>query len=145
MSHADGRGLTRLPPWVLATALAAAYLLLDPGSADLAAQEYRSALFARAGFALWDNGWYARHHVSAYSLLFPPLGAWLGPQTVAFDRLRRFRAWAGRPRGQPLLADAFLGTCTALAAACAARWMGRAHPAAWSWPHGGPGTPVTAS
>jgi len=82
VTHAGGRRLPRLPPWALAAGLAVAYLLLDPRSADLAAQEYRSGLFARAGFTLWDNGWYAGHHVPAYSLLFPPLGAWLGPQVV---------------------------------------------------------------
>ncbi len=32
------------------------------------------------------------------------------------------------------IADAFLGACTAGLAACVARWMGRARPAAWSWP-----------
>ena len=72
----------RVPPWVLAALLAAAYLVADPRSADLAAQDYRAGLFARAGFVLWDNGWYAGHHVPAYSLLFAPLGAWLGPQVV---------------------------------------------------------------
>ncbi len=70
------------PPWVLAAAFAVAYLALDPRTADLAAQDYRSGLWARAGFTLWDNRWYAGHHVPAYSLLFPPLGALLGPQVV---------------------------------------------------------------
>jgi hypothetical protein len=72
----------RLPPWTLAAALGVAYLLLDPRTSDLAAQEYRAGLWARNGFTVWDNGWYAGHHVPAYSLLFPPLGAWLGAQVV---------------------------------------------------------------
>ncbi len=63
---------------VVAALGAAAYLLLDPATADHAAQEYRAWLFRDAGFALWDNGWFAGHHTPAYSLLSPPLGALLG-------------------------------------------------------------------
>jgi hypothetical protein len=74
------RRVARAPAWVLAAVLAAGYLLADPRTSDLAAQDYRAGLFARAGFVLWDNGWYSGHHVPAYSLLFPPLGAWLGVQ-----------------------------------------------------------------
>ncbi len=51
-----------------------AYLLVQPASADLAAQQYRAAI----GLGLWDNGWFAGHHLPGYSLLFPPLGALLG-------------------------------------------------------------------
>ncbi|MEA2300073.1 MAG: hypothetical protein QOE44_608 [Solirubrobacteraceae bacterium] len=71
---------------VQASALAAAagliWLLACPRTPDLAAQSYRVGLFERAGFAIWDNGWYAGHHVPAYSLLFPPLGAELGMRVV---------------------------------------------------------------
>lgn len=56
--------------------IAAAYLLMAPPSADLAAALYRSELLARHGFTLWDGQWYAGHHTPAYSVLFPPL-AWL--------------------------------------------------------------------
>jgi len=133
------RGLTRLPPWALAAGLAAAYLLLDPRSADLAAQEYRSGLFARVGFTLWDNGWYAGHHVPAYSLLFPPLGAWLGPQVVgalaavagtwAFGRLagreaRLAGAWCALAMTTLLITGRLtfgLGVALGLAALAAAR------------------------
>ncbi len=76
------RASSVLKPWVLAALLAAAYLLIDPPSADLAAQEYRSELFDRAGLVLWDNAWYGGHHMLGYSVLFPPLGGWLGPQLV---------------------------------------------------------------
>ena len=77
-----GRRLRRLPAWTVAAALAALYLLLDPPSADLAAQTYRTWLFEHAGWTVWDNGWYAGHHVPAYSVLFPPLAALLGPRVV---------------------------------------------------------------
>ena len=63
---------------VVAALGAAAYLLLEPASADLAAQEYRAGLVREAGLGLWDNGWFAGHHTPAYSVLFPPLGALLG-------------------------------------------------------------------
>ena len=95
-----------LHPVVLAAFGALAYLLLEPASADLAAQEYRAELVRSAGLALWDNGWYAGHHTPAYSLLSPPLGAVLGVRlagalaavaaTVLFARLAD-RHWAPGP------------------------------------------------
>lgn len=72
-----------LAPWALATIGAALYLLLDPPSVDLAAQEYRAQLFRDAGPTLWDNGWYGGHLTPAYSVLFPPLGAALGVRIAA--------------------------------------------------------------
>jgi hypothetical protein len=65
-------------PWLVAACGAAAYLLLDPPSADLAAQEYRAQLVRDAGLTLWNNGWFAGHHTLGYSVLFPPLGAAIG-------------------------------------------------------------------
>ncbi len=50
----------------------------QPPSLDLAAADYRAWLFGHAGFAIWDNGWYGGHHLPGYSVLFPPLGWWLG-------------------------------------------------------------------
>ncbi len=61
-----------------AAVAAAVYLVLAPPSADLAAQHYRADL----GLVLWDNGWYAGHHMPGYSLLFPPLAHVLGPRLV---------------------------------------------------------------
>jgi hypothetical protein len=76
--------LSRRRPAVLAlavsTPLALAYLIFAPPSADLAAASYRSYLFAHFGLTLWDNGWYGGHHLLAYSLLSPALGAPLGPR-----------------------------------------------------------------
>lgn len=76
--------LRRLPPaWTITAAFAVVYLILAPQSPDLAAASYRSSLFLSAGFTLWDNSWYGGHHLLAYSLLAPALGALIGPQPLA--------------------------------------------------------------
>jgi hypothetical protein len=96
-------------PWAVALLLAAAYVILAPATADLAAQVYRTELFEREGFTLWNGAWYAGHHTPGYSVLFPPLAALLGLRIVGalsaiasallFERLaaERFgkRAWVG--------------------------------------------------
>lgn len=69
-------------PMLLAAILAGVYLTWDPPSADLAAQTFRADLYADGGFAAWNNAWYAGHHLPGYSLLSPPLMAWLSPQLV---------------------------------------------------------------
>jgi hypothetical protein len=75
-------------PWAIALSvavpLAAAYLIVAPPAADLAAATYRSDLFARMGFTTWDTGWYAAHGhwLPAYSLLSPALGALLGVRVL---------------------------------------------------------------
>ena len=78
-----GRRLARPAPWMLTLLLALLYLLFAPPSPDLAAASYRSDLFARVGFSLWDNSWYGGHHLPAYSVLAPALGALLGPRLLA--------------------------------------------------------------
>lgn len=76
--------LDRRPLWCLGLAVTApialAYLILAPSSADLAAASYRSYLFAHFGLIVWDNNWYGGHHLLAYSLLSPALGAPFGPR-----------------------------------------------------------------
>lgn len=62
--------------------LAAGYLALAPSSGDLAAATYRGNLFARAGFTVWDNGWYSGHYIPGYSLLAPALGALVGERVL---------------------------------------------------------------
>src|SRR3954462_1467447 len=101
--------IDRTPAWAVAAVLAALYLIIDPPSADLAAQVYRSGYFGRQGLALWDNAWYAGHHMPGYSLLFPPLGSLLGPRVVGalsavasaflFERIadEHFHRTEGRP------------------------------------------------
>src|SRR5947209_112385 len=80
----DRRARRRLPrgrltaPVVLAALIAAVYLALEPRTVDLAAHAYRTGLFGREGFTIWDGGWYGGHHTPAYSVLFPPLGWVLG-------------------------------------------------------------------
>lgn len=69
-----------LAPVLLAAALAGVYLAWAPPSADLAAQTFRSDIFAAHGFAIWNNDWYGGHYLPGYSVLFPPLGAALGPR-----------------------------------------------------------------
>ncbi len=90
-----------LPPAVLASAVAAAYLVLDFRASDFPAHLFRADLFGREGFTIWSNAWYGGHHVPAYSLLFPPLAWLVGPQLVGalscvagailFERLVRKR------------------------------------------------------
>ena len=69
-----------LRPTLLATGLAAVYLIWGPSSQDLAAATFRADLFADHGFAIWNNAWYSGHYLLSYSVLYPPLGALLGPQ-----------------------------------------------------------------
>jgi hypothetical protein len=77
-------GARWLPPaWTITAVLGLAYVLAAPPSSDLAAASYRSDLFARVGFTLWDDSWYGGHHLLAYSLLAPALGALIGPQLLA--------------------------------------------------------------
>lgn len=83
-SRRDGRGsLTLAAGATLLAAIAALlWLLLAPRTPDLAAQSYRVSLFLRDGFALWDNNWYAGHHVPGYSLVYTPLAALIGMRVV---------------------------------------------------------------
>ena len=66
----------------LACVLVGAWLVLAPRSPDLAAQTYRATLFEHFGFTLWDDNWYAGHHLPGYSLLFPWLALLLGIKLV---------------------------------------------------------------
>ncbi len=83
MSSLPRRLACRLPAWTITAALGCAYLIAAPPSPDLAAASYRSELFAHVGFSLWDNSWYGGHHLLAYSVLAPPLGALIGPRLLA--------------------------------------------------------------
>ena len=67
---------------LVSAALAAVYLITKPRSPDLAAHLFRSDLFGREGFTIWNGQWYGGHHTPAYSVLSPPLGWLLGPQLM---------------------------------------------------------------
>jgi hypothetical protein len=77
------RAVAHMPAWALTAVCGLAYVLTAPPSADLAAAAYRSELFARSGFTLWDNSWYGGHHLPGYSVLAPALGSWIGVQLLA--------------------------------------------------------------
>jgi hypothetical protein len=76
-----GRGLAPAP-WLIAVPLAAAWLVVNPPSADLAGAIYRTQLFDHVGFTIWDNQWYGGVYTLSYSVLFPPLAALLGPRLL---------------------------------------------------------------
>lgn len=65
-------------PLAVVLGLTLLYLLVAPESADHAAQTFRTELFEISGPAVWNNYWFAGHHLPPYSILSPPLGAWLG-------------------------------------------------------------------
>lgn len=119
----------RTPPaWTVAAALALLWLAAAPRTPDLAAQVYRTTLFAREGFEVWDDFWFSGHHLPAYSLLYPPLGALIGARTVGvlaavastllFDRLTHAHFGAERARWATLwfavasVADLLIGRLT---------------------------------
>jgi hypothetical protein len=101
------------------------WLLADLRTPDLAAQVYRTGLFERSGFSLWDTHWYAGHHLPGYSLIFPTLASLVGTRLLAvlcvlassvmFERLV-LRAYPQRAR--------FAAAWFALAATGDA-WIGR--------------------
>ncbi|MEO7197233.1 MAG: hypothetical protein ABIZ50_02040, partial [Solirubrobacterales bacterium] len=62
--------------------MALPYLIFDPASTDLAAQTFRADLWSEHGWVLWNEAWYSGHLVPGYSLIYPPLGALLGPRLV---------------------------------------------------------------
>jgi len=64
---------------VISALLSAIYLAWTPQTTDLAAQTFRADLWERSGWVLWNDSWYSGHVVPGYSLIYPPLGALLGP------------------------------------------------------------------
>ncbi len=69
---------TVLAPTLLATAIAAAYLIWAPASQDLAAATFRAEFFERNGFETWNDLWYSGHYLLSYSVLYPPIAALVG-------------------------------------------------------------------
>ncbi len=84
-----GRSGLRLPAFgvvgwcgLIAALIAVPYVVFEPASTDLAAQTFRADLWSEHGWVLWNADWYSGHLVPGYSLIYPPLGALLGPQLV---------------------------------------------------------------
>jgi hypothetical protein len=100
-----------------------AYLAFEPRPGDLAVHVFRSELFGREGFSIWNGHWYGGHHTPAYSVLAPPLAWLVGPRlllvascvacAVLFERLAREHFGAERARLGALWLG--LGTVTLLA------------------------------
>jgi hypothetical protein len=110
---------------VLAGALLALWLILEPRTPDLAAQVYRVDLFHRLGFAVWDEHWYAGHHLPGYSLLFPPLGALLGVRLLGVLAVLASVTLFERLTREVYGAPARLAACWFAVAAVADVWVGR--------------------
>ena len=66
----------------LATLLSAVCLLWQPQTLDLAAQVFRADLWDAHGWVIYNADWYGGQTIPGYSLLYPPLGAWLGPELL---------------------------------------------------------------
>ena|GEM_PF-190775 len=119
---APGGRLGSAPPPVaalavaaLAVSLSAVWLIADPRTPDLAAAVYRADLFNRLGLAVWDEHWYAGHHLPGYSLLFPPMASLLGVRVLG-----ALAAVASAVLFERLAASAFPGRG---ARAAAAAWF----------------------
>jgi hypothetical protein len=69
-------------PGLVATALGVAYLIVQPDSADHAAQFFRSEFFADQGLSAWDNFWFGGHHLPGYGFLLPALSQLIGARLV---------------------------------------------------------------
>ena len=117
-----------LSPWpaapvAVALAFGLAYLVLEPRPGDLAVHVFRSELFGREGFTVWNGQWYGGHHTPAYSVLAAPLSWLVGPRLLLvgscvacaalFERLVRGHFGAERARLGALWLG--LGTVTLLA------------------------------
>jgi hypothetical protein len=73
----------RVAPVAAAAFMVVVYFVLDPRISDLPAAEFRTWLFEKQGFTIWNGQWYAGHHTPGYSIVFPPLSALLGgPEVV---------------------------------------------------------------
>jgi hypothetical protein len=107
MAYAKSLRPDWLPAVALSAVLAAAMLAWAPPVGDLAAQVFHAELFQRIGMGIWNGSWYGGHYTLTYSVLFPPLGALLGPRLAGalavlassylFDRLVRER-WGEEAR-----------------------------------------------
>lgn len=161
------RGAAVLAAVAPAAAAALSAAALAPRTADVAAQAYRADLVAREGLTVYDTAWYGGHHLPGYSLLSPPLTAWLGVWglgalavlAAAAAGAQALRCWRGDSAatvvaaawfGLGLAAMLFTGRTTFLlgvAVAAAAAWAalaGRRSAALVLAALTGPASPVAA-
>jgi hypothetical protein len=108
----------KLARLLAAAILVVAYLIVAPSPADLAAQAFRADLFSAHGYLIWNDLWYSGHSLLGYSILYPPLGALLGPRAVgaiaALAAAAAFAALARRRYGdRARLAIWWFGAATA--------------------------------
>lgn len=97
--------LIRARPEILTAILCGVVIAIGQRGPDLPAQAYRVFLVRHHGLVAYDTHWYAGHPLPGYSLLFPPLAAFLGARlvgafacvagTAVFARLLRGRARTG--------------------------------------------------
>ena len=123
-----GAALRRRPVALATTIsalLSAIYLLWQPRALDLSAQVFRADLWEKHGWVLWNDAWYSGHTLPGYGLLFPPLGALLGPELLgalcAVGAAALFAAIAQRAYGE----RAWLGAAWFGAASTVALFGGR--------------------
>ncbi len=125
-----------VPAWTITAAMGLVYVITAPSSADLAAASYRSNLFGRAGFTLWDNGWYGGHHLPAYSVFAPALGWLIGPLVLAAVSMTIAAAlFAALIEGRfpaPAVRIAAAGSRSGPASGC---WPAACR-STWAWPSG---------
>ncbi|CAB4873028.1 MAG: hypothetical protein F2799_04225 [Actinobacteria bacterium] len=83
------RAPDRPTAWAVAIAAvgAAAWLIVQPHTADMAAQVFRAEFFSDHGFRNWNPQWYGGHHLLPYSVLAPAIsgtvGVWLAGAIAA--------------------------------------------------------------
>lgn len=68
--------------WAPCVAVAAASALIGViglRGADYPAQLLRALLWERAGVSVWNTYWYGGHATPTYSIIAPPIAAWIGP------------------------------------------------------------------
>lgn len=65
-------------PLIVAGTLSLVYLVAAPLTADHGAQLFRVGLVEADGPVIWNNYWFGGHHLPAYSVLSPAIGAWIG-------------------------------------------------------------------
>ena len=113
------------PGLLVAGALVLAWVLADPRTPDLAAQEYRLFLFRHFGWQVWDGNWYGGHQLLGYSLLLGPVAGVLGLRLAAalavLGSVLCFEALAGRALG----GGARVATILFAVAAAGDAWIGR--------------------